>query len=298
MEKTKEKIELKQKNQKEKGITLIALVVTIVVLLILAGVSISMLTGENGIITQAQEAKEKTEEEQLKEEIKLAYNTVKVGSNLKGWDLDTEIIELQKELTNNNKVDNILVYRGKEKDGNDVIIVEYTNREKTYCIRNETTVNRCDVKYKLGELKKDTIEIGEYAIICATSSTTSALCNDLEYEEVSLNEGEELKRSMIWRVEKSDEGILIYLASGNTKKYINCSNTYTANGYRLGLSESEFYWNESWNSEKQAFRVFTKTRTGDTLNIGFYNSKLGWIATTTTRVIQFGNVYTEISILD
>ena len=44
----------------EIGITLIALVVTIVVLLILAGVSISMLTGENGIITQAQYAKEET----------------------------------------------------------------------------------------------------------------------------------------------------------------------------------------------------------------------------------------------
>ena len=42
----------------ERGITLIALVVTIVVLLILAGVSISMLTGENGIITRAQESRE------------------------------------------------------------------------------------------------------------------------------------------------------------------------------------------------------------------------------------------------
>ena len=42
--------------KRENGITLIALVVTIVVLLILAGVSISMLTGENGIITQANEA--------------------------------------------------------------------------------------------------------------------------------------------------------------------------------------------------------------------------------------------------
>lgn len=37
--------------RENKGITLIALVVTIVVLLILAGVSISMLMGENGIIT-------------------------------------------------------------------------------------------------------------------------------------------------------------------------------------------------------------------------------------------------------
>ena len=42
-----------------KGITLIALVVTIVVLLILAAVSIAMLGGENGIITQAIGAKEK-----------------------------------------------------------------------------------------------------------------------------------------------------------------------------------------------------------------------------------------------
>ena len=43
------------------GITLIALVITIIVLLILAGVSIAMLTGENGILTQAQRAKEETE---------------------------------------------------------------------------------------------------------------------------------------------------------------------------------------------------------------------------------------------
>ena len=44
-----------------KGITLIALVITIIVLLILAGVSIAMLTGDNGILTQAQNAKNKTE---------------------------------------------------------------------------------------------------------------------------------------------------------------------------------------------------------------------------------------------
>ena len=45
-----------------KGITLVALVVTIVVLLILAGVSINLVLGENGLITQAQEAKRKTAE--------------------------------------------------------------------------------------------------------------------------------------------------------------------------------------------------------------------------------------------
>ena len=52
---------------KERGITLIALVVSIIVLLILAGISISMLTGENGILNRAQEAKENTEKSQREE---------------------------------------------------------------------------------------------------------------------------------------------------------------------------------------------------------------------------------------
>lgn len=61
-----------QKTKKnEKGITLIALVVTIVTLLILAGVSIAMLTGENGIIKQAVGAKDKTKEAEEKEKAQL-----------------------------------------------------------------------------------------------------------------------------------------------------------------------------------------------------------------------------------
>ena len=58
-------------NKRERGITLIALVVTIIVLLILAGVSISMLTGQNGILNRAVEAKEKTETAQQDEEEKM-----------------------------------------------------------------------------------------------------------------------------------------------------------------------------------------------------------------------------------
>ena len=54
------------------GITLIALVITIIVLLILAGVSIAMLTGQNGILTQAQNAKDKTEYKNAEEKVRLA----------------------------------------------------------------------------------------------------------------------------------------------------------------------------------------------------------------------------------
>ena len=56
----------KQKN-KERGITLIALVVTIIILIILVGVSVDMLVGENGIITVAQRAKEDTDQAQKDE---------------------------------------------------------------------------------------------------------------------------------------------------------------------------------------------------------------------------------------
>ena len=57
-----------QKKWKEKGVTLIALVITIIVLIILAGVAINALVGENGIITQAQKAKDDTEQGKRDEE--------------------------------------------------------------------------------------------------------------------------------------------------------------------------------------------------------------------------------------
>ena len=47
-----------EEKAKQKGVTLIALVITIIVLIILAGVSINTLIGDNGIITKAQQAKE------------------------------------------------------------------------------------------------------------------------------------------------------------------------------------------------------------------------------------------------
>lgn len=57
-----------------KGITLIALVITIIVLLILAGVSIAMLTGDNGILNQANKAKADTARAEVVERVNLELN--------------------------------------------------------------------------------------------------------------------------------------------------------------------------------------------------------------------------------
>ena len=59
-----------------KGITLIALVVTIIVLLILAGVSIAMLTGENGILKNAKTAQENSAKGSLDEAAKIAVGNI------------------------------------------------------------------------------------------------------------------------------------------------------------------------------------------------------------------------------
>ena len=70
------------KTKEERGITLIALVITIIVLLILTGVSIAMLTGNNGILTQAKLAKEKTELTKEDEENKLEKNNEYINEQL------------------------------------------------------------------------------------------------------------------------------------------------------------------------------------------------------------------------
>ena len=77
MQEKLKKVQRETKRKQAKGITLIALVITIIVLLILAGVSIAMLTGQNGILTQAQNAKNRTEEAQGEEENRLnEYNNI------------------------------------------------------------------------------------------------------------------------------------------------------------------------------------------------------------------------------
>ena len=85
-------------NLKErKGITLIALVITIIVLLILAGVSIAMLTGQNGILTQAQNAKTTNENKSAEEKVKLAIMAAKSQST----DGSLELDKLTTEVTTN-----------------------------------------------------------------------------------------------------------------------------------------------------------------------------------------------------
>ena len=101
----------KQKLKESKGITLIALVITIIVLLILAGVTIATLTGDNGILKKAGDAKTQTEQAKEDENLKIAIagsygtdgklNLKDLKDNLKNQGILTNSNEFPLEVTVN-----------------------------------------------------------------------------------------------------------------------------------------------------------------------------------------------------
>ena len=88
------------RNRREKGITLIALVVTIVVLIILATISINAVIGQDGIIQKAKDAKTFYENKESEEKIKMQLEE----SGIKVFNKDKiqfkKSLYLLKELTN------------------------------------------------------------------------------------------------------------------------------------------------------------------------------------------------------
>ena len=115
-----------------KGITLVALVITIIVLLILAGISIQAITN-TGLFANAKKAKEKSMEGQLKEEISLAIQSIQTEEIYKGNSVTLETLaggQLEEALT-----DITVELNGEEING------EYKNYEYTIDSKLKVTIN-------------------------------------------------------------------------------------------------------------------------------------------------------------
>ena len=110
-----------------KGITLIGLVVTIVILLILSGIAIVTLAGNNGLITQANRAKEETEKATDRELITLAVSEAQIGKN--GYQ-ELNSNNLQEAIDNQFNARNIVV----SNNGNETFTVSCLDTLKDYII--------------------------------------------------------------------------------------------------------------------------------------------------------------------
>ena len=152
----------KQKLKENKGITLIALVITIIVLLILAGVTIATLTGDNGILTKANEAKTITNEKDEEEQIEIGY-TEYLMADQTGEKVNFEVSEA--------------AVTGKEGDW----IIRFNKTGKEYYFDGETITK---VTWKQEEdtitniETKQTLKVGDYVDY---DPTLEANASDLTY---------------------------------------------------------------------------------------------------------------------
>ena len=137
--------------KQERGITLIALVVTIVVLLILAGVSISMLTGDNGIITQAQEAKNKNNHATVSENLK--FKILDKYAEDKMMPADEELLAFLREngYIDDNNVVNVEATTGEKLstgNGNDNNDIYYIKEGNLYYINKNGVEEKIDYLFE------------------------------------------------------------------------------------------------------------------------------------------------------
>ena len=148
-EKLKEQLNFNtQKLKNNKAITLIALVVTIVVLLILAGISISLVAGDNGLIKKARDARDETRYASIKEEVEL-------------WKADKSLAET----TGGNKESlNDFITRLKLKDNEqENVEKDASGKIKKITIKiGDKTIDLSDSKTLVEAFKDGEIKVGDY----------------------------------------------------------------------------------------------------------------------------------------
>ena len=127
-----------KKTKENKGITLVALVITIIILILLTGITIATLGGENGLFTKVKLGKERYEISEAKEKLELEITNLQIEQQGKGEELKKE--DLPK--MNNDEID--------VREANETIIT-YTTEPNGYTNQNEVKVlvtisNQKDIK--------------------------------------------------------------------------------------------------------------------------------------------------------
>ena len=192
-----------KKFNRSKGITLIALVVTIIVLLILAGVSVAMLTGQNGILTQANNAKTSTANKSAEEKVKLAVMAARSQSEDASLDLE----KLTAEVTTN--------YGGQVEGG--AFPATVTIDGKSFTVDSDGNVELAGSKPQITNAKVTTDAAGKNA---ATSNTA-------EGTTLYITFGATLENGTITKVIDNDGNKEMTASNGIYSKAITKNGTYT-----------------------------------------------------------------------
>ncbi len=174
---------MKLKNKANKGITLVALVITIIILLILAGITIVSLLGENGLLNRSSQAKEEAVKAQLKEEIEMAIMDIQAEELPKGKNVTLESLAGQGE--ENGQLEN----HKDLKEGNITANLdedEITGEYKGYNYKIDKNLNVYIEKTIISQTSKKVryiiVEINGYLEGC-----DDAIINELEIYDKDIN---------------------------------------------------------------------------------------------------------------
>ncbi len=204
------------KNQK--GITLVALVVTIIVLIILAGISINLLLGENGLITKAQEAKKQQKIAEIKEKISLELAAAETDAIIRNESLEEE------------QLNDIVSKYGTLQDDKDTILTKDDNykislKEIWYGTLS-TSGSYSDKKKQIEMLEKELKELqNKYNELEQTNSGNTEILKDLRSQITTLeNEKKTLEDSL--KAEQDKNKTLETQIADLNSKYDNLKNEY------------------------------------------------------------------------
>lgn len=153
--------------KKNKGITLISLVVTIIVIVILIGISIMMLTGENGILERAKQAKNETEIEQIEDLVKLSI--IEAKTEEMGKITSTEILD---KALKNNIGEGEYILEGNIEQGWKIII-----GNTTYIINTDGTLTKEETEHEQIILSENTKILAIFDTVAKEEEITATLLN-------------------------------------------------------------------------------------------------------------------------
>ena len=200
--------------RKNNGITLIALVITIVILLILAGIAIAALTGDNGLFSRAQQAKEETIKSQLKEEITMSIQEIQTEELPKGNNVTLKTLaEGQLE----SKLKDITVELE-----NDEINGEYKDYEYTIDLNLNVTINGAATGVRIkgnAEVQSGYVFEGNTVDIKVTASITEGTITGIEAPEGATIKTDTSTTEKVYTVNKN--GTYIFKITSDSEKTKN-----------------------------------------------------------------------------
>lgn len=199
----------------EKGITLVALVITIIILLILAGIGIATLTGDNGLFARAKQAKEKTVEDQLREEIVMAIQDIQAEELPKGNNVTLGT------LVNGRQLESKLKGITAELEGNE-INGEYKDYEYTIDSNLNVTINGEVTGIKIkgsAEVQSGYVFEGSTVEIKVTASITEGTITGIEAPEGTTIKTDTNTTEKIYTVNKN--GAYVFKITSNAGKTKN-----------------------------------------------------------------------------